>query len=249
MKATFILIIIFGLMSCSDKQDNDFLDKSLDKKNKDLAMELEKRAIMNPAQFEEPVDRIRRIHKTYKILQEQIEKDNKSVLNKSLSKLDSDLKSLISDYDLGNQIQPDFFPISDKVLDYSEKNAKVNLLYILNETYSALLNSFHTDDYKFDKVNPLIVPDKKEIGLDEFYKARIYLTGIDTGGSSICMIREKRNGRFYNTDTLQSSSGYFRFIEKADKKGKYIVNGQILILDYEKGIPDTFDLKFDYRVK
>ena len=236
-------------MGCSDRQDNDFLNKSLDKKNKDLAMELEKRAIMNPARFEEPVDRIRKINKTYNNLLEQIDKDNKSTLNDNLSKLDSGLKSLITDYELENHIQIDFFPISHKVLDYSEQNAKVNLLYILNETYSALLNSFHTDDYKFDKARPLIVPDKKEIELDEFYKARIYLTGIDTEGSSICLIREKRNGKYYNTDTLQANSGYFRFIEKADKKGKNIVDGQILILDYEKGIPDTVDLKFDYRVK
>ena len=245
MKNVLLFIILSLLFGCKQSEtDNSFIENNLEKKFSYLNDQFMRYYALNPIRFRHYYDATKEINQIYADIVNQIENDDNSV-EKNIKLIENELNILIERYELENYL----FPLELNFNPEPNEKLKLNVLFVLNEAYGAIISSMTQDEYKFEKLIPLVIPEKEKVQLGEEFKAKIYLTVIDTTGMPMCFIGKNENGKFLTTDSLTVYSGIYSFMEKANKKGLNIINGQIVTMNYSKQELDTVNFKFDYTVQ
>ena len=249
MKKLLVLIVLISFFSCSQKEtENSFIKNNLEKKFSYLDKEFLKYYAFNFESFKSQYENTRITTSLFKEIIEQLDNNNK-IASSNINLLDKKLNLLIEKYNLEDHLQIDIFPLNLNIETENNENTKLNLFYAINEIYSVLLNSMTNDEYKFEEIIPLVIPETRNVRIGENFKAKIYLTGNDTTGMPICYVGENQNGKFIKTDSLDVHSGVYSFSEKAEKLGIRKIKGQIVtfkVYEYER---DTVHFEFEYRVK
>lgn len=123
----------------------------------------------------------------------------------------------------------------------AEINRLANKIRLINyNTLSFYFKKIECKSYKFSKIIPVVIPEKRYLKYGEEYEARIFITAIDS--TTEIMLRTT------SMDMLYSENGVIHYQEFVEIPGKYIRGGVIELENPMTRELMQFPLKFEYLI-
>jgi hypothetical protein len=234
----FSLIAALFLCSCEQNSNESLNEKFINIYKMEIKMklsEMKELTVINPVKYMESYSEIKEVQRKFDLIYSLVEKNDLNI-NSLLKEIYNQTKKHYK-YNMAKKL--------DIILNTNTNAIKrKELEFILLELNSTIISQIHDDvdrtDYKFNKINVFVIPEKKVIKLGDTYKAYTVIGAIDT--TAIPTITYENQSR-----QLESSSWIIQI--KGEKRGKFISKGNLELTRSEDGIKKMFPFEFEFEVK
>jgi len=252
MKKIIFLIFIVTI-SCQSSSDiqKQLTEQStlLDYETKQIVNEIEAREIISPqkySSFKSYSNEV--IDETNKLISlvlecDKIEEKTLNSINKyfdflSQNGANEDIQSTINMHqDLLIKTYPKYKKLNSEIKELIKLQLKGMQNYILN----SMLAIFHKNSFTFDKIYPVIIPNKTELKKGEIYEARIILAAVDTFHLPHIEVEG------FEIDMNSVFQGALKI--KTNKEGRFVWNGTVTWLHENSGRAFCYPIQSYYDVK
>lgn len=261
MRILILFLIISFSIACNTSHDQTiaFLDQGIQqskeyilRQNSMIYTEFAKAKEENPKRVIPWKNKADSIHEKYKLIEaivdtlksqlkaEESTKFKEDELNKAVSGYHDLLQNLITDSAAVQLINNQFIKITKN--DISEAGLNLLLNKISISTHYALkylYGQIYIKEFRLNKLYPVVIPDKTLLKPDEYYKAEIFLSAIDTTINPIIIV---------NKDTLEVINGIAIYKSQPNEElGIKELKGHI---EYKRadGITSNFPFTISYKV-
>jgi len=261
----FILILFAFLFACnSNNLSKDFFQKQIEEtileieskksRNFDLIVKFEKAYLMNPFKTGPYYVQAKHVHEKTISVNELIEANTEiDTVFSEIKKYTDLFKSTFIDQDNFIHEQTEFIDrqndylkgsnlISKNEIDYLKWIINGKILDLEYETLTYLFKSISKNDFKFNKLEPVLILDKPRTRKGELFTARIGLAAIDSTRYGNVEIKNKNE-----THLIEIVDGFGIYRRETKFNKTYKIEGNYIHYT-SQGTELTYPFEFEYYI-
>ena len=232
----YLLVGAFLFNSCIFQSDESLIDKYSSIYQNDIHLMINKAnelQILNEQKF----------NQFHRLVSETQRKFDTAYIkiNEGPTDLESFYNELLALVDSNKIIQNRIAALTET--DWNKLNKKERNAYLLelNSTVlRELYNNVHLNELRINKVNVIVIPEKRTIALGETYNAKLLVVAIDTLTNPFIKVGDQ---------IINTNNGIGNIQIKSGKRGKNEFTGTLDLVNYGDGFLRTFPFKVEFNVE